>query len=66
MAEDASVLLPLVDLYDQGQQKATGTPMQPKPAAGPTQELKWAPAEKVSADDISREEILRGVPGGGA
>lgn len=62
LREDADVLLPYVELYEMGQEKNLGTP-----ADTPTEELQalnWAPAENVTADDLSRDEILSGAFGG--
>lgn len=62
LAEDASVLLPYVELYEMGQEKSGGQPVAVAPEQ-PTP-MSWAPAENVTADDLSREEILSGAFGG--
>jgi hypothetical protein len=60
LAEDADVLLPIVDIYALGQAD-TGTPVV-KPE--PKDAMNWAPAETISADDLTREQILEGAFGG--
>jgi hypothetical protein len=60
LAEDADVLLPFVELYEMGQEEMKGAPVTvpEKPQA-----LSWAPAEHITADDMSRDEILNGAFG---
>jgi hypothetical protein len=59
LAEDADVLLPIVDVYALGQADTGTAVVSPKPKDEPS----WAPAEVVSADDLTREEILNGAFG---
>ncbi len=63
MTEDADVLLPIINLYEMGQEEMKGTPVT-TPAAT-DQPLNWAPAEQITVADISREEILSGAFGPG-
>jgi hypothetical protein len=59
LREDADVVMPIITIYEWGQEKNTGA----HAATPEVAELSWASAEVISADDISREEILDGAFG---